>query len=258
VRPALEGTGDLANVEPTRLQSGLWLLPGSIDLGAFEDALAAAWPPSLSGDAAALRATTAVQRAIAGAARFAEADVVLVDAGANLGAINRAALLSADHVLMAQAVDLPSLKGLAGLGHVLRRWRDDWQGRVVVPVPDRVAAPAGAMHSLGYVVLQPQVRLDRPVTAYGRWRERIPVVFADAVVGAAMPGGDRPYEIATLRHYRSLLPLARDARKPMFDLRAADGALGSLAGYVQQCHHEYRALAQVILDRLGVQVPAPA
>ncbi len=37
VRPILEGTGDIASVEPARLQPGLWLLPGSLDLSRFED-----------------------------------------------------------------------------------------------------------------------------------------------------------------------------------------------------------------------------
>ncbi|MDW4906392.1 ParA family protein [Streptomyces sp. ADMS] len=32
VRPILEGTGDIAVVEPARLQPDLWLLPGSLDL----------------------------------------------------------------------------------------------------------------------------------------------------------------------------------------------------------------------------------
>ena len=33
----------------------------------------------------------------------------------------------------------------------------------------------------------------------------------------------------TLRNYRSLMPMAQEARKPMFDLSPADGAIGSHA-----------------------------
>jgi hypothetical protein len=39
--------------------------------------------------------------------------------------------------------------------------------------------------------------------------------------------GDDRHRIATLRNTASVGPRARDARKPIFDLEAADGALGS-------------------------------
>ncbi|MET7764782.1 hypothetical protein ABZS71_23210 [Streptomyces sp. NPDC005393] len=45
--------------------------------------------------------------------------------------------------------------------------------------------------------------------------------------------------------------MAHDARKPMFDLRPADGALGSTQQYVKTCFKEFRALAHEVLARLG-------
>ena len=53
-----------------------------------------------------------------------------------------------------------------------------------------------------------------------------------------------------MRNYQSLMPLAHDARKPMFDLRAADGALGSTQAYVQKCRAEFQELAESLLERL--------
>ncbi|MGJ3558736.1 hypothetical protein ACR6C2_06590 [Streptomyces sp. INA 01156] len=43
--------------------------------------------------------------------------------------------------------------------------------------------------------------------------------------------------------------LAHDARKPMCDLKAADGALGSTQKYVQICYREFRSLAEGVLAR---------
>lgn len=100
------------------------------------------------------------------------------------------------------------------------------------------------------------MRLDRPVKAYRRWLERIPWVFSTAVLGVEDIEGGRSYEIATMRNYRSLMPLAHDARKPMFDLRAADGALGSTQRYVKTCYDEFRTLAQDVLARAGVREPS--
>jgi chromosome partitioning protein len=43
------------------------------------------------------------------------------------------------------------------------------------------------------------------------------------------------------------MPLAQDARKPMFDLRPADGALGSMGRLVQICYREFEDLAKTVL-----------
>ncbi|MER0242363.1 AAA family ATPase [Streptomyces sp. HSW2009] len=253
VEPILHGTGDVAPVQPVALKSGLWLLPGSLDLSRFEDKLSNEWFKSFAGDVAAIRTTTAFHRIVEHVARSVAADVVLIDVGPNLGAINRAALIAADCVLMPLAADLFSLKGLSNLGPTLREWRQGWRSLVLPRVPAGISAPAATMAPLGYVIMQPEMRLDRPVKAYERWLERIPMVYSAAVLDGApspAPGGDDPYRIATLRNYRGLMPLAHDARKPMFDLKAADGALGSTQTYVQTCYREFRDLAESVLRRV--------
>ncbi|MEU4178689.1 AAA family ATPase [Streptomyces sp. NPDC026589] len=252
VRPILEGTGDVALVEPVLLKPGLWLLPGSLDLSRFEDKLSNEWFKSFAGDIAAIRTTTAFHRMIEHAAASVEADIVLIDVGPNLGAINRAALIAADSVLMPLAADLFSLKGLSNLGPTLREWRHNWRQVVLPQVPAGISAPPAEMTPLGYVIMQPEMRLDRPVKAYERWLGRIPHVYSSAVLNTKDPSsGDALHHIATLRNYRSLMPLAHDARKPMFELKAADGALGSTQKYVQTCYREFKGLAENVLDRVA-------
>jgi hypothetical protein len=110
----------------------------------------------------------------------------------------------------------------------------------------------------GYVLLQHAVRLDRPVKAYDRWMARIPSVYREAVLNE--PAGEPtevkhdPHCLAALKHYRSLMPLAQEARKPMFSLRASDGALGGHAKAVQECYKDFHELAQTIADRCGVRI----
>lgn len=252
VRPILEGTGDIAAIEPARLQPDLWLLPGSLDLSRFEDKLSNEWSRAYAGDIAAIRTSTAFHRIMEQAARAVAADIVLIDVGPNLGAINRAALISADSVLMPLAADLFSLKGLSNLGPTLRQWRADWQQLVLPRVPPSIPAPEAGMRPLGYVIMQPEMRLDRPVRAYERWLKRIPWVYSSAVLGESPPTrDDDQHRIATMRNYRSLMPLAHDARKPMFDLKPADGALGSTQQYVKTCFKEFQTLSHEVLVRIG-------
>jgi hypothetical protein len=49
------------------------------------------------------------------------------------------------------------------------------------------------------------------------------------------------------------MPMAQEARKPMLDLRAADGAIGSHAQLVQTCEGDFRMLAIEIAIRCGLE-----
>ena len=49
-----------------------------------------------------------------------------------------------------------------------------------------------------------------------------------------------------------LRPLAEEARKPMFALKPADGALGGHVSAVADCRRDYRRLARVIAQRAGL------
>jgi hypothetical protein len=109
------------------------------------------------------------------------------------------------------------------------------------------------MEPVGYVVLQHAVRLDRPVRAYERWIERIPAVYRTAVLGSESEGGaalpDDPNCLDMVKHYRSLMPMAQEAKKPMFLLRAADGAIGSHGEAVQSAYRDFERLAVRIAER---------
>lgn len=78
------------------------------------------------------------------------------------------------------------------------------------------------------------------------WRERLPPVFAEVAAD--------PRCLGVLRGYVSLRDLSLRARKPMFALSPADGALGSLAVAVTFCRREYEALARTIAARMAIEL----
>jgi hypothetical protein len=47
------------------------------------------------------------------------------------------------------------------------------------------------------------------------------------------------------------MPLAMEARKPMFWLKPADGAIGAHAQAVRDCYDDFRALALQILSAIS-------
>ncbi len=256
VAPIMEGTGDIAPVFISEIDPAFGLLAGDLSLSSFEGDLAQAWPNVLDRRINAVRQTTAFARIIEAARAEWSADLVLIDVGPNLGALNRAALLSATHVITPLAPDLFSLQGLRNLGPALSSWREEWKERYDRNLNRGVSLPVGAMQPLGYIVLQHAMRLDRPVQAYGRWMEQIPGAFQHEIMDrAGVSPLHGPLALATLKNYRSLMPLAMEARKPMFALRPADGALGAQQQAVSRCYEDFRTLAMNIADRLEIDVP---
>jgi hypothetical protein len=184
------------------------------------------------------------------------ADVVLMDLGSNLGAINRAALIAADYVVVPMSPDPFSLQGLQNLGPTLGRWRKEWRERMPKNPARDLPLPAGNMQPAGYIVLQHSVRLDRPVKAYDRWIGRIPEVYWQSVLGKTPTPGltlhDDPECLALLKHYRSLMLMAQEARKPMFHLKPADGAIGAHFQAVKDAYGDFKKLAEKIAARTGL------
>jgi chromosome partitioning protein len=260
VEPFIRGLGD---VGPAHLQfvgedQRLALLTGDLALSSFEDKLSAAWPGCADGDEAAFRVTSAFGRLLQDAAKAQQADVVLLDLGPNLGAINRAAMIASDFLVTPLAPDLFSLQGLKNLGPTLRMWRELWKERLKKNPSKDLILPKGKMAPIGYVVLQHSQRLDRPVKAYDRWMRRIPEEYRESVLdetgGLFKPGKEDPYRLASLKHYRSLMPMAQEVRKPIFHLKPADGAIGSHALAVQEAYQDFKRLAEALADKTGLQM----
>ena len=262
LRPLLDGTGDVAAPRVVEPEPGLGLVVGDLLLATAEDDLSSQWPACLDGKPRAFRVLSALARILRQGASELDAQVILVDVGPNLGAFNRAALVAADSVVVPLAPDLFSLQGLRNLGPTLRDWQREWKERRERHRVTGLHVPEGAMQPIGYIVMQHAVRLDRPVKAYGRWMRRIPVVYGTAVADDTPPSKEiridqDPNCLATLRHYRSLMPLAQEARKPMFALQPADGAIGGHAAAVQGCHRDFQKLARTVAKRAGIGVTIP-
>ena len=241
----------------------LGLIPGDLALSGFEDNLSSEWPNALreSNLYRPFRILSAFWQIMQTGAKKMEASIILVDVGPNLGALNRSALIATDHVVVPLGADLFSLQGLHNLGPTLARWRQEWsKRRKNWEFPD-FELPEGAMRPTGYIVQQYGVQLGRPVKAYDKWVNRMPEAYArHLMMEREGPFAKKPADdvscIATVKHYRSLVPMAQEARKPIFDLTSADGAIGAHAAAVQDAYADFRKLAKSILRRARSQDPS--
>lgn len=252
----LSRTAPLEEPKAKQIEEHLMLLPGDLRLSRFEDTLAEEWGNCFGSDPyRAMRVTSAFWELVQSGANAFSADLVMMDVGPSLAALNRSAMIATDFIVVPLAADLFSLQGLRNLGPTLRSWREDWQKRVAHWTDPEFELPKGRMEPLGYLVHQHGVRLGRPVKAYDQWVRRIPSEYARHVLDADTHNrrwsvDNDEHCIATVKHYRSLIPLGQTAGKPIFSLTPDDGAIGAHATAAVEAGKDFRALALKILNRM--------
>ena len=108
--------------------------------------------------------------------------------------------------------------------------------------------------------MQHSERSNRPVKSYQKWIARIPSTYRkfvlDQAVGKAVAVKDDDQCLAVLKHYRSLMPMAQESRKPIFHLKPADGALGAHYSAVRDADRDFKQLTHAIAERAGIDEPA--
>ncbi|RKH42270.1 ParA family protein [Corallococcus sicarius] len=258
--PVRLGQGRILEPKLVEVAPGLWLLPGQLDLIRFEQTLAEEWPRLRAPDGTrAVEVMTALARLSTMAAEQVSADVVMMDVAPGLRVLNRAALLACDAVVFPLVTNFFSLQGLATVGPILREWRQDWVEICQHHLGGgaQQILPVHPIQPIGYVVQQFMGRLDHRIHA--SWAERIPTAFHEHILGEVTSSPPLTLKkdglcLATLTNVWSLASLAQLARKPIFDLKQADGASSGHQQVIARCRLEFEALADRLLERLG-QLP---
>lgn len=251
INPIISGDPyEPVHIEP--ITSKLGLILGDLALSTFEDKLSDAWLKCLDGDAYSFRIMSIFNTIINDAAQRFHAKYILIDVGPNLGAINRAVLLSSDYMIIPVASDLFSLQGIKNIGATLHTWKRQWDKRLEQkPAKTTFTIPNGNIKPAGYIVMQYSAKESRPVQSYLRWANRIPRIFKEYVLNDNIPTNytveNDPNCIGLLKHYRSLAPMSMEAHKPIFLLKPADGAIGAHLYAVKKSYEEFQLFTENIL-----------
>jgi cellulose biosynthesis protein BcsQ len=251
IRPVIKGLGDFKPAHLEAISERLFIVPGDLDLSAFEDRLSDNWTKCLNGDELAFRTVSVFYRVLREATQRAQADFCIIDVGPNFGAINRATLITADTVIIPMVADLFSLQGLKNVGTALTTWRNEWNDRQNRNPEPTLSLPVARMKPSGYVIMQHGVKENRPVKAYLKWANRIPVAYNQTVLNSSSKSDQSvetdPNCLAILKHYHSLMPMAMEARKPIFLLKPSDGAIGAHFQAVKEVYKQFELFCNKIL-----------
>lgn len=253
IQPIIDGDTPLdAHIES--INNNISLLIGNLILSVYEDSLSDAWTKCMSESTSVypFKVTSLFHKLLTDAAEKVKADYILIDVGPNLGAINRSVIITADYVILPVASDLFSLQGIKNLGKTLEIWDRQWQDRKSRnPRPDSILLPEGKMKPVGYIAMQHTAKESRPVKAYLKWANRIPQTYQEFVLHQT-PNNinieNDPNCLGMLRHYHSLMPMGMEARKPIFLLKPADGAIGAHYQAVLKVYQEFKILTEKIMS----------
>lgn len=256
---ALGGCGAGKELRFEQLQERLACVPGDPRLVALESAVSDVWRRYDAAEPSAIAVVDACQNSLLRSAERFEADCMLLDLGTHLGGLTRLALGACRHMVISVVPDLIAWTGLKIMGPMLREWARSYEPSIV----RREGGEDRANHfprPIGYVVMPRQEDVFRHPFAEQVWVDRFPSAFREFILNDASPPSETsqadPFCLGRPKLLRALLPLALRARKPVFCLKPADGAIGAYGEAVGMAHRELKQLAAAIESRLTNDPPA--
>lgn len=257
IRPLATGRGYSEALRPRRsLNFKLDVVPGDPKLALTEDLLATDWVAATGGDTRGLRTTFVFLQLLQ---RCRDYDYVFFDVGPSLGSINRAVLLGADFFITPMSIDIFSLRGVDNIAVSVSKWKKGLERGLAEndePSDLEVDDPSWRLSFAGYVTQQYTAKRDvqgrrRPVKAFEKIMQEIPTRIKDNLVDERSSLSVSDLELGTIPTLHSLIPMSQSSRKPIFDLRAADGVVGAHFAKVKEYHSIISGISSRLVSNLS-------
>ncbi len=256
--PIRKGQGYPADL-PTIVSSarfGVDLIVGDPKLSIREDLLATDWAATRNGEPRGFQTTFAIKYLLS---RLHDYDLVFIDMGPSLGALNRSVLLGADSFLMPLSVDIFSLMAIDNILKSFTSWKVALTDAIRKHQENEGAhfqiqshAVAWDLQFLGYVMQQYKAKVVSG--------ERVPVAAFERIINEQTKelqqmceffGSDyASAKLGDLPSLSSVVPLSQQAHAPIFDLGAKDGIVGSQYTRVSEASEFFGRIAERFLRRI--------
>lgn len=181
LKKIIDGIGDVdLNISfiPLPNQENLFILPGSLKLSVFEDALINAFGEAARGLSRGYIFTSSIDRILNYKGQEEEVDVFIIDTSPTLGLLNRVVLLGADYFIVPMMPDRFSLQGIENLGEIFKRWKDEWKNTARALARTNNISSQYVLQGdglfMGYIINSYNVYADKPIKEHRIWMEKIP------------------------------------------------------------------------------------
>ncbi|WBP95693.1 ParA family protein [Mycolicibacterium neoaurum] len=170
-------------------------------------------------------------------------DLVVIDLGPSLGALNRSALVGCSHFMTPVAADLFSLYALENIGEWIKEWIKEYEdsmkrtreknstSKTLQSLPFDTDLRDGY---IGYTVQQYVARKSggniRPTAAYDRYKSQIPDRAAQLKELSSPKASS--FDLGVVPNMFSMVALAQNSHAPIATLDPSDGVRGA-QGYQQ-------------------------
>lgn len=247
IRPLAQGKGFSSDFVPRRSENfGIDVVPGDPRLSLTEDLLATDWVQATSGSTRGLRTSFVFSNLLE---KCKDYDYVFFDMGPSLGSINRAVLLSSDYFIMPMSIDIFSLRAMDNIAVSVQKWKQ--QLTAGLDQNDEhdeleIVDPTWHLEFIGYVTQQYTAKRDstgtrRPVKAFENLMSEIPARIQRNFLAESRLALDQA-NLGTIPTLHSLIPMSQMSRKPIFELKAADGVVGA---HFQKVREYFEVISEI-------------
>jgi cellulose biosynthesis protein BcsQ len=233
------------------------LIVGDPKLSIREDLLATDWAATKNGEPRGFQTTYAIRELIG---RLTEYDLVLVDMGPSLGALNRSVLLAVDYFLMPLSVDIFSLMAVENIIKSFENWKKGLEDAIKRHDEEEKHAfqiqgddVEWKLKFLGYVMQQYRAKtkggVRQPVQAFeriiNRQREEINSLCEFFSVDK------ETVDLGEIPTLSSVVPLSQQSHAPIFALGAQDGIVGSQYSRVSEAGEFFHSISDKFFERVS-------
>jgi hypothetical protein len=189
-------------------------------------------------------------------------DIVFVDVGPSLGALNRSVLLCSDYFIAPLGADAFSVLGIRNISRWMRNWIEYYEvgleqsNRLNPGGIDKyqiITSPPIKTGFLGYTLQQYIAKakggVRRPTKAYERILNDIPNEISEYLLSFSSSKEFEPH-LGDVPNLYSLIPLAQSANAPIIGLGAKDGLVGSQFSQASRYKKIIGDLAEEIAKRV--------
>lgn len=252
-RPLSQGKGYSTTNEFRRSQAfGVDVLLGDPRLALVEDTLASDWN---SGGVRGVRTTYMFREFLAHCQNY---DYVFFDMGPSLGSINRAVLIACDYFVLPLSMDIFSIRATENISTWLTEWRSKLNLQLAaLPSPEETELSdlEFRLRLLGYVNQQYTAKRDangerRAVKAYEKIMSDVPKAIGNTLIKNQPDPKGLNYQLGAIPNLHSLIPMSQNSRKPVFDLRTADGIVGAHFVKVRDSFELFENIGKKFLENM--------
>ena len=239
---------------------GIDLIPGHPALSLVEDSLSKAWGEIYT-KPAALEATNWMNVLLQDESLYSY-DLVVIDVGPSLGALNRSVLLSSTHYVTPVEADLFSLYALQNIGQWMDGWINNYSTAINIqkennldPIEDFILQELKIKTGyIGYTTKQYIARREngkvRKTQSYEKYMHLLPERAKELTKNSSIKDKFPNMDIGIVPNMFSMIPRAQEAHKPIAELTTDDGLIGGQPKQLKLYTEELDKVFKAISDRM--------